>query len=72
MTERMNECVQAGTWGLDDTGLEYMPNRDVAEHIQQKALKMYIILLLLATVSLNHEQKIVIAKDKTKQWPSGL
>ena len=53
MTERMNECVQAGPWGLDDIGLEYMPNRDVAEHVQQKVLKMYISVLLLATVSRN-------------------
>lgn len=32
----------AGAWDVDDTGLEYMPNKDVAERIQQKVLKMYI------------------------------
>lgn len=37
----MNEHVQAGAWDVDDTGLEYMPNKDVAERIQRKVLKMY-------------------------------
>ncbi|DBA85633.1 hypothetical protein WJX77_005112 [Trebouxia sp. C0004] len=32
----------AGAWDVDDTGLEYMPNKDVAERIQQKVLRMYI------------------------------
>jgi hypothetical protein len=38
----MDEHAQAGAWDVDDTGLEYMPNMDVAERIQQKVLKMYI------------------------------
>ena len=33
---------QAGAWDVDDTGLEYMPNKDVAERIQKKVLSMYI------------------------------
>ena len=39
---KLHERAQAGAWDVDDTGLEYMPNRDVAERIQQKVLKMYI------------------------------
>lgn len=35
-------CLQAGAWDVDDTGLEYMPNKQVAERIQEKVLKMYI------------------------------
>ncbi len=38
----MNECAQAGAWDVDDTGLEYMHNKDVAESVQQKVLKMFI------------------------------
>ena len=34
--------MQAGAWDVDDTGLEYMPNKDVAERIQKKVLSMYI------------------------------
>ena len=34
--------LQAGAWDVDDTGLEYMPNKDVAERIQKKVLSMYI------------------------------
>ncbi len=41
-SSKLHEHVQAGAWDVDDTGLEYMPNKDVAERIQQKVLKMYI------------------------------
>ena len=34
--------LQAGAWDVDDTGLEYMPNKAVAERIQKKVLSMYI------------------------------
>ena len=27
--------VQAGAWDVDDTGLEYMPTKDLAERIQK-------------------------------------
>lgn len=32
----------AGAWDVDDTGLEYMPSKAVAERIQKKVLSMYI------------------------------
>ena len=41
--------LQAGAWDTDDTGLEYMPNKAVAEAIQQKVLKMYIVDGLIST-----------------------
>ena len=38
----MNEHAQAGSWYVDDIGLEYMPNKDDAERIQHKVLRVYI------------------------------
>ena len=35
---------------MDDTGLEYMPNKDVAERIQKKVLSMYIRDTVISTV----------------------
>ncbi|KAL3149789.1 hypothetical protein ABBQ38_013615 [Trebouxia sp. C0009 RCD-2024] len=29
----------AGAWDVDDTGLEYMPNKSVAERIQKKGIE---------------------------------
>ncbi|KAL3146638.1 hypothetical protein ABBQ32_000868 [Trebouxia sp. C0010 RCD-2024] len=42
----------AGAWDVDDTGLEYMPNKDVAERIQKKVLTMYIRDSVIATALL--------------------
>ena len=41
--------LQAGAWDTDDTGLEYMPSKELAERIQQKVLKMYIIDGIIST-----------------------
>ncbi|KAK9839172.1 hypothetical protein WJX74_010927 [Apatococcus lobatus] len=48
---RLGLCTEswAGAWDTDDTGLEYMPNKEVAEAIQQKVLKMYIVDGLIST-----------------------
>ena len=49
----LQSCLlQAGAWDVDDTGLEYMPNKDVAERIQKKVLNMYIRDTVIATALL--------------------
>ena len=42
MGHRVVYPTQAGAWDVDDTGLEYMPSKAVAERIQKKVLSMYI------------------------------
>jgi len=81
-TEWMDEHAQAGAWDVDDTGLEYMPNRDVAEQIQQKVLKMYIRDSVICTGLLaafcfwplwawSMSRKCNCQRED-KQWPPGL
>lgn len=50
-SSRLGLCTEswAGAWDTDDTGLEYMPSKELAERIQQKVLKMYIIDGIIST-----------------------
>ena len=41
--------MQAGAWDVDDTGLEYMPNKEIAQRIQKKVVKMYVRDSLIST-----------------------
>ncbi|KAK9868355.1 hypothetical protein WJX84_005344 [Apatococcus fuscideae] len=42
----------AGAWDVDDTGLEYMPSKDLAERIQKKVVSLYIRDGLISTALL--------------------
>ena len=44
--------IQAGAWDVDDTGLEYMPSKDLAERIQKKVVSLYIRDGLISTALL--------------------